>query len=72
MLSYSLNVVITKCNVWCWESRGAKAEVGFLVVLYGFSRVFRKKGKVAVNGEKQRSKAEELKGVRKKVSATLR
>ena len=38
-------------------------EVGFAVVLYGFSHVFRKKGKAAVNGEKHRSKAEELKGV---------
>ena len=47
-------------------------EVGFLVVLYGFSRVFHKKGKVAINGEKQRSKVEEVKGVRKKVSAALR
>ena len=42
------------------------------MVLYGFSRVFRKKGKAVVNGEKHRSKVEELKGVRKKVSAVLR
>ena len=42
------------------------------MVLYGFSHVFRKKGKVAMNGEKQRSKAKEIKGVRKKVSAALR
>ena len=53
------------------ESR-RKAEVGFLVVLYGFSCVFRKKGKADVNGEKKRSKAEEIKGVRKKVSTSLR
>ena len=47
-------------------------EAWFLVVWNGFSRVFHKKGKAAVNEEKQRSKAEELKGVRKKVSAVLR
>lgn len=32
-------------------------KVGFLVVLNGFSCVLHKKGKAAVNGEKQRSKA---------------
>ena len=51
------------CDV-CWlVCRGEKVEVGFSVVLYGFSRVFRKKGKAAMNGEKLRSKAEELKGI---------
>ena len=37
-----------------------------------FLCVFHKKGKAVVNEEKQRSKAEELKSVRKKVSPTLR
>ena len=64
--------MIAKCDVQWQDSRGAKAEVGFLTVLYGFSRIFCKKGKVVVNGEKQRSKVEELKGVQNKVSAVLR
>ena len=63
--------MIAKCDVRCREYRGSKAEVGLSVVLYGFSRIFRKKGKAGVNREKQ-SKAEELKGVRNKVSAALR
>ena len=47
-------------------------EVWFSVVLYGFSCVFRNKGKVSVSGGKYKSKAEELKGVQKKVSVALR
>ena len=49
--------MIEKCDVRWQECRGAKAKVGFSMVLYGFSHVFRKKGKAVMNGEKQRGKA---------------
>lgn len=42
------------------------------MVWNGFSHVFHKKGKAAVNKEKSRNKAEGIKGVRKKVSVVLR